>query len=626
MSAEISKVTELDFENIKSNLKDYFQREDSPFRDWNFEGSGLNYLLDILAYNTHYNAVNAHVSMNESFLDSAQIRSNVVSRAKLIGYTPRSRRGAVARLNITFARNPASTVVNLTLPRGSRFTASFDDTTYVFTTLNDSEATYDSTIDGFQFSDVEINQGVLDRLRFLVDTSNPTQKYLIDDETIDTSTLIVRVFDHQQTTNATTFLPRESFNQIDSDSRVYFLSENFEGKYQVEFGDGTIGRKLENLNVVELVYLTTSGAEANGTNVFTFETSGDSVFASATNEEVISINTISSASGGDERESVESIRRTAPYAYIAQNRGVTTNDYEALIRENIPNIEALSIWGGQYNDPPIYGKVFLSAKPKDDLFLSSVQRQQILDYLESVNVLTVKPEIVDPNYIFLFFDVFFSYNRNRTTLSETQLESKVRNSIINFNSNFLEDFDKVFRYSNFLRAIDNSDEAILNSFARIFVLKTVDLVASNRTPFNVDFQFELFGDIDEKDSLISSSSWTFNNQDYFLADEPIEGETVNRRLFVYRLSNDLSTQIKVIPNAGILNIKTGRLALEPLPTTFNTQINITARPNSYDVATIRNQLLSIDLSRTTITGNSDPTVISSSSGGTNYQPISRFRT
>lgn len=624
MTAEISKVTELDFETIKSNLKDYFRRDDSPFRDWNFEGSGLNYLIDILAYNTHYNAVNAHVSMNESFLDSAQIRSNVVSRAKLIGYTPRSRRGAIASVNISFTRDSNSSATSLTLPQGSEFTTSFDNTTYRFTVLNDVEGTYNSTNNTFDFTNVSIVQGELKRLKFLVDTTNPTQKFLIDDENIDTSTLSVRVFDHASTTNSRTFLSSETFNIIESTSRVYFLTENFEGKYQIEFGDGFIGVKLESLNVVDLSYLSTNGRDANGASVFSFLNSNNTNFNSNV-AGVSSLTTVQPASAGDERESIEAIRRTAPFSYIAQNRGVTTNDYEALIRENIPNIEALSIWGGQFNDPPIYGKVFVSAKPKDGLLLTDLQRNQIINYLETINVLTVKPEIVDPNYIFLFFDVFFKYNSSNTTLSQTQLESKVQNAIIDFNSNFLEDFDKIFRYSTFLAAIDNADESILNSFARIFVYKNFELVAGSRTPSTIDFKFPLFGDINSSESFISSTSWAFNNRQYFLADEPIAGDSENRRVYAYRLSSDLSQQIKTLPDVGILTPSTGKLSLEAIPSTFDTTIQITTRPDSYDIATIRNQLLSIDIAQTTVNGSSDSSVVSGTSGGTSYEAISRFR-
>ena len=624
MSAEIAQVTDLDFDQIKNNLKEYFQRPDSPFKDWDFEGSGLNYLLDILAYNTHYNAINAHLAMNESFLDSAQVRSNVVSRAKLIGYTPRSRRGSIASLRIALQRSTVSDLTTLTLPRGATFSSSFGSDTFTFTTLNDTQGLYDPSIDAFVFNDVQISQGELKRLKFLVDGNRTNPRFLIDDETIDTSTLSVRVVDHRDTTNAVTYLPRESFVTIDGNSRVYFLSENFEGKYQVEFGDDTIGKKLDNQNIVELEFLSTRGREANGASRFSI-TSYNSIDVSNAVSGVVSITTQNPSRGGDERETTESIRRTAPYAYIAQNRGVTTNDYEALIRENIPDIEALSIWGGQYNDPPIYGKVFISAKPKDNLFLSSLQTQEILDYLSNLNVLTVKPEIVDPNYIFLAFDVFFKYNKNATTLSKTQLESRVRSAISEFNRNFLEDFDKVFRYSNFLGIIDGSNEAILNSFARIFVYKQVELIAANRTPFEVNFQMKLLGDIDSTDPFIESTGWKFNEQTYYLGDRTIEGSTTERRLFVYRLSDDLRTQITVIPDVGVLVPETGKLSIAALPTSFDTFIDITARPDSYDVPTVRNQLLSIDQGRTSVTGESDTTTGSGSSGGIEYDPVSRFR-
>lgn len=604
MSAEISKVTELDFETIKSNLKDYLRRDDSPFRDWDFEGSGLNYLLDILAYNTHYNAVNAHVSINESFLDSAQIRSNVVSRAKLIGYTPRSTTGARASINIRFLRDVNSSQQTAILPRGAKFTTSFDNSTYNFATLENYQGEYDDSTNQFIFNDVQIVQGEFQTLRFLVDSSNLNQQFLIEDNQIDTNTLLVRVFEHQSTTEAKTFQTHRNFASLDGNSQVYFLSENYEGYYQIEFGDGIIGQKLDNLNVVEISYLRTNGNEANGARVFSYLTSNDDNFENEI-DSVSSIELVSRASGGDNRETINEIRKTAPYSFVAQGRGVTINDYEALIRENISNIEALSIWGGEENNPPQYGYVFISAKPKDSLFLSSLQKNSILEFLRSRNLATVTPQIVDPNYTFLFFDIFFRYDQNLTSLSQNQLESRIFERLVEYNDESFETFNRVFRFSRLLDFIDSTDASILNSMARIFAYKRFGILAGNRLPSVVDFKFEIFGTIDQKESMISSSSWLFNNQNLFLADEPIRDNTTSRRLFVYTLENDLETKIRVFNDVGRLFPSEGRLELNSLSTTRDTNIDIVVSPNTYDVVARQNNLLSIDSDRSTIQGQSD---------------------
>jgi len=622
MAANALRVTELDFDSIKSNMKAYFTRQNSPFRDWDFEGSGLSYLLDVLAYNTHYNAVNAHLSMNESFLDSAQIRSNVVSRARLLGYTPRSRRGARAELSLTFTRNSNATdVKTLTLPRGSLFSTQIDGNRYVFSTRQDYEAIYNSQTGLFSFPNVTIVQGLPKVETFVVNGGLAHQVFNISDINIDTSSLEVRVKSHSQSSEATTYLNADTRSTYDETSAVYFLSENYEGSYQLEFGDGLIGRSPENLNVVEISYLSSAGSEANGARNISFVRPSTSVFTStATLKKIIVLET---AYGGDERESIDAIRTVAPRAFIAQNRVVTAKDYEAMIKKNIPDVEAISVWGGQENDPPVYGKVFLAAKPKGALFLSDAQKEEILNYLRTVSMVTVFPEIVDTSYIYLSFDVFFKYNPTLTTLTASQLASKVRSTISDFSENGLGGFDNIFRYSKFLNAIDTTDESILNSFARIYVRKLLPLYAADNSAQEVDFRMPFYGQIDQVDSYITSSSWRYNNQTVYLADEYRSGNSSERNLFIYTVIAN-GKRVKVIPSIGTLNVSTGRIAMDRVPTTFDTTISITAIPNAYDVATIRNQLITIDLEATSITGDTDAT-FDAGAADRIYDTIPRFR-
>lgn len=622
MATDIKKITELDFDNIKKNLKDYFNRPGSPFRDWDFEGSGLSYLLDVLAYNTHYNAVNAHLTMNESFLDSAQIRANVVSRAKAIGYTPRSRRGSRAVVKLTFSRPEGVTDESLILPRGTKFSTSLDGEQYIFSTREDYETTYNAIEEAFIFDAVTIVQGDIKTRNYLVNSAVQNQRFKIDDINIDTSTMEVTVKTHQNSSEERTFLNSELFTTYDSSTLAYFLTENYEGFYQIEFGNDLIGKKLDNLNLVTVTFLSSAGKLANGAKQFNFISTPSNIFDSTATLD--SLQLVESAYGGDERESSESVRQIAPNSFIAQNRTVTVNDFSALIRKNIPSIEAISIWGGQDNVPPVYGHVFISAKPKDTFYLTAEQKNEILNFLDTVKIVTIKPQIVDADYIYLYFDIFFKYNVKATSLSRTQLESNVRVALSNYSATSLSGFEKVFRYSNLLKTIDAADTAILNSYARTYVYKTLNLYSINALPSTLDFKMKIYGEVNQTEPMIMSTGWKFNNQTLYLADEPINGSSTERNVYAYTLAKNLKDKIKVFTSLGKLNVNTGLLTLSIIPTTLDSIIQVKTIPDSFDIATIRNQLISIDVNQTSITGDIDDS-LNVGAVDRNYDLVSRFR-
>lgn len=599
-----NNVTELNFENIKENLKEYYNRPTSPFKDWDFEGSGLNYLLDILAYNTHYNAVNAHLTMNESFIDSAQIRANVVSRAKLIGYVPRSKTASVAKADIFFPRVIGSTADSLILPKGAEFESTATSDVFNFVTLSSYEAPYDATTSGFTFKNVELVQGEIVTERFVVDSSNVLQKFTLENLDIDTSTLNVIVYENVNSSDSVAYISHRNFSTLDRNSRVYFLSESYNGKYVIQFGDDIIGKKLDNMNIIEISYVVTEGNNLNGVSRFSFMKASDDFEDEIENGAELYYN-VSPAQGGDDRETTEEIRLTAPISYVAQDRAITEEDYEAVLRQNIPNIDAITIWGGQYNDPPIYGKVFISIKPKDANYMTDYEKQNVLALVKRKNILTVTPEFVDPNYTYLFFEIFFRYNKKQTALSQAQLESKVLSTVQKYDEQELQNFDRLFRYSNFLRAIDNTDSSIQSSLARVYIYKEHLLESGNRTPTFVDFKIPFHGVYNQTNPIISSSSWRFNNQYLYLSDEKINGDTINRRVFAYKFALDKVTKIKVFPDVGQVNIKTGKISLDSLPTDDDTMIRISAIPASNDVISVQNQMLLIDSGRTTVIGSSD---------------------
>ena len=608
-------VTELDFDKIKNNLKEYLKElPGGAYQDWDFEGSGLNQLLDVLAYNTHYNAILAHNTMNESFIDSAQIRSNVVSRAKLLGYVPRSASAAKATLSLTFPSSINDDRDSYSISAGLKFTTVVDDITYTFVTIEDYTTQLDPIADEYVFPAVEIYQGRIKHNKYVVDEASSHQNFEINDTTIDISQLSVDVYDNNRTNAFQAYTRFDQIGEVGPDSAVYFIQENYDNHYEISFGDGVFGKKPDALNIIDFKYLSTLGADANNATIFTWANVGAPP----------SITTISKASGGTSREGIESIRFNAPLSFIAQNRTVTIDDYKSIIGQNITGLQSLSVWGGQDNNPPEFGKVFISAKPVDAEVLSEQTKNDITDLLKNKKIIAILPKIVDPTYTYLYFDVLFKYDSNRTSLSQGQLETKVRNAIDEFNTEELQRFDGVFRSSQMLSLIDNVDFSILNSVIRVFIYKTLNVSYANLAPVELKFDMELHGDIDEKESIISSDSWTFGGVTYRLADETKNGSLNERNIFAYRETSS-GERIKVYKSIGTLFLKEGTVKVNPLPVEQNESINIYVSPASNDIVSKRNNLLSIDIQKTLVSADVDAISVAGSSGAIDYKTFNRNR-
>ena len=608
-------VTELDFDKIKNNLKEYLKElPGGAYQDWDFEGSGLNQLLDVLAYNTHYNAILAHNTMNESFIDSAQIRSNVVSRAKLLGYVPRSASAAKATLSLTFPSSINDDRDSYSISAGLKFTTVVDDITYTFVTIEDYTTQLDPIADEYVFPAVEIYQGRIKHNKYVVDEASSHQNFEINDTTIDISQLSVDVYDNNRTNAFQAYTRFDQIGEVGPDSAVYFIQENYDNHYEISFGDGVFGKKPDALNIIDFKYLSTLGADANNATIFTWANVGAPP----------SITTISKASGGTSREGIESIRFNAPLSFIAQNRTVTIDDYKSIIGQNITGLQSLSVWGGQDNNPPEFGKVFISAKPVDAEVLSEQTKNDITDLLKNKKIIAILPKIVDPTYTYLYFDVLFKYDSNRTSLSQGQLETKVRNAIDEFNTEELQRFDGVFRSSQMLSLIDNVDFSILNSVIRVFIYKTLNVSYANLAPVELKFDMELHGDIDEKESIISSDSWTFDGVTYRLADETKNGSLNERNIFAYRETSS-GERIKVYKSIGTLFLKEGTVKVNPLPVEQNESINIYVSPASNDIVSKRNNLLSIDIQKTVVSADVDAISVAGSSGAIDYKTFNRNR-
>lgn len=607
-------VTELDFADIKNNLKNFLKQQ-TEFNDYDFEGSGLNVLLDVLAYNTHYNALNAHYSLNESFLDSAQIRGNVVTRAKLLGYTPRSVLSPRATVNIVVTKPNSGTIPTvLELTKGTKLNTVVSGEEFQFVVLNTQQATLSGST--WTFNNVTLVEGTTRELKYRVDNDIENQKFQLSDYDADTSTLRVRVQANEESTAFDVYTKFETLKGVDSTSKVYYLQENPSGYYEVYFGDGVTGFKPTNNNIVTVDYVTTKGTESNGANSFTMV---DSIGGFTS----IALTTSAAASGGAEEESMESIRFNAPLTFISQNRAVTADDYASIIKKEFSNIDSISTWGGEDNDPPDYGRVYVCVKPLLAETLTTAEKTNITGaILKGKNVVSITPQIVDPNFTYLELDVSFKYNPNLTDRSSVDLQSVVRDTITDYNFNNLNKFDGVFRHSQLTRNIDNSDPAILNTTVRPRMFQNITPVNNALNNFSLSFSSPFFQSGNSTSFLISSSAFKINNVDHFFGDEPIT-DSSKRNVIVYKVVNDVNTT--VIKSAGEIDVDKGTIVLNNFTPDAVTPIKITVLPNSLDLGPKRDQLISIDNSFVVITPEIDTIAVAGSAGSIDYTTTSRFK-
>ena len=458
-------VTELDFDNIKQNLKTFMQSQ-AEFSDYNFEGSALSVLLDTLAYNTHYNAVLAHLVANESFLDSAIKRTSVVSLAKNLGYTPRSRRCPVGTLTFTITPSGAYTSSTYTLPRDTVFTSSLNGTTYTFVPSEAVTATLQnvSGTNKFVFSNLKLKEGKRISNSFLITTNKELDPVIIPNKDVDTSTLRVRVQTSGSNFNIETYVLHTGILDIDESSKVYFLEETIEGLYSITFGDDVIGKKLTAGNVVIVDYINTNGVAANGAKTFT---------CSATLTGAGEIKAYSgpvAASGGQNKESIDSIKINAPKYNSARERAVTASDYKSLILASNENIQSCSVWGGESNDPPIYGKVFISLDPIAGQLISQQDKDNIVsNIIDPKGSIGILPEFVDPEYTFITLKVSVVYNANATSLTSGQLSSSVSSAISTFFNTELNILNKNFYFT----ALHTIIKGVSNSIVSINIIPSL---------------------------------------------------------------------------------------------------------------------------------------------------------
>jgi hypothetical protein len=610
-------VTELDFADIKQNLKNYLKQQ-SVFSDYNFDGSGLNVLLDVLAYNTHYNAMAAHLSLNEAFLESAQIRGNAVSRARMLGYVPSSELTARASVTIVIDVSSESGTIpgSITIPRGTKLTTTVGGLTYQFVTTDSATATRIGNL--FTFTAVEIGEGNYNSIKYRVDNDIAIQKHQIPHKNVDTSSLRVRVQANEESSSYDLYTRFETLLQVDGASKVYHLQENSNGFYEIYFGDNVIGNKPSYNNIVTLDYIYTHGKEANGASSFTMVNSIEGF-------STISVTTLKNSEGGADQEEIESIRFNAPLSYTSQNRAVTSEDYRAIINRNFTNIASINTWGGEDNAIPDYGKIYICIKPNTADVLTTAEKISITgSILKGKNVVSITPEILDPNYSYLELDVIFKYNPNLTDRTGADLKSLIQDTIDDYSLNNLNKFDGLFRHSALLKLIDNADPSILNSTVRPFLFQNLTPTANILNNKTLTFPGVIYVPGGADESCITSTSWTDGNGivNYF-NDKAITGSTT-RQIFAYQLVGD--DKVITIDDCGTVTPSTGTVILNSFTPADTTAIRITIVPNSLDIAPKRDEILSVDGTRLTVTAEEDTIATAGSSGAVDYTTTSRFRT
>lgn len=594
-------LTNLDFDAIKASLKTHLQGQ-SEFVDFDFEGAGMNILLDLLANNTHYAAFMANMLANEMFLDTAAIRNSVVSHAKHISYTPTSPQAASALLDVQVTpAQPTHTPAAISIPRNTKFAAKSASTAYTFLT-KDSTTVKQNSAGNYIATNLQVFEGTLREFQYVVDVTNADQKFIIPEINADTSSLAVLVQNSANDSTVVTYTLADNITAVTPTSKVFWLQENDDGYFEIIFGDGVLGVLLEDGNLVKLEYIITKGEAANGLSTILYS-SGLPTYninnVKFTTNKVEVITVVEAASGGSAAESLESIKFIAPRFYESQNRAVTTTDYRTLISLNFPSIETVAVWGGEENVPIDLGTVYISLKPHAGTEISTTIENEIIALLTKLSVVTIDATVVDPDYIYLIIVTTVKYDQALTTKSSADIETDVFDVVADYGDNILEKFDRDFRYSQLSTLIDNADVSVLNNLTDVNLQKrytpTLNIAEGQTLQFNNALNT----------STVTSTGFTVSGIVNYYDDD---GLGIIRR---YSLNDD-GTKTYLDPTAGTINHVTGEVVLDAITITAVNEtdltVHITATPTIEDVAATRNQILIIESGDVTISATADTIV------------------
>ena len=605
------EITDLDFDSVKANFKTFLSQQNS-FTDYNFEGSGMSVLMDLLAYNTHYLAFHANMLANEMFIDTALTRSSAVSHAKALGYIPSSTKSANATIDVTVRGVPLSQK-SVVMAAGTIFTTTVNDVSYQFVTIGVHTATSDTGI--FMFTDIKIYEGTRIRYTYTVDSSNLEQQFVIPSSAADTGTIVVSVQTSSSDVTTEVYTLNTDYAVLDSTSLKYFIQEIEDGKYEVYFGDGVNGKKPIDGNIVILDYVVTNGSIADGASAFV----ASSTVGGYSN---VNVTTTSSAGGGGDAESVDSIKFNAPLKYAAQGRAVTPDDYKAIVPTVYTNIKSIQCWGGEDNDPPIYGKVYIAIRPNTGTSLTTTTKNSIVTNLKKYNVASIVPEIVDAEILYLVLGVTAKYNSTVTEKSKSDIQALVETTVSSFNTNNLQKFDSVFRHSKLLKDVDETDTSILSSTATLKLKRIVTPTLNAITKYTIAFNNAAYHPAASWAQTVVESTGFYlsgNTNEQFIDDDG----SGNIRTFYL-----LGGTTKTITNAaaGTVNYGTGEVVLTSFNITSVTNssgtIDITIKPDSNDIIPVRQQVIEIDTVATTVTAEVDEFATGSATAGVGYSTSS----
>ena len=591
-----TQVSNLDFDQIKIALKDYM-RAQSDFSDYDFEGSALATLIDTLAYNTYYTAFNTNMVINELFIDSATLRDNVVAIAKQLGYRPKSATSPTAYVSFTANYSTPTSDTELILKAGTGFISSYDNNIYSYIVTDD--VTGQVINDVATFTNIEIKEGTQLTNTFVVNTALKSQRFILDNENIDTNTIRVKVYPGGGTFNEP-YLIADNILGVDGTSKVFFLDEIEDERYEILMGDGVLGKKLDNNSRVEVSYLTTSGPESNGVKTFVFSGVLENPNGVSPNSFTTSVTSSTPSAGGEEIESTQKIKYTAPKAYGTQDRAVTANDYEAIVRKVYPATSDIIIFGGEDQDPPQYGKVFISLKPTDASYLTSLTKSQIVADLKKYVVASIEPQLVDPSILFVEMSSKIHYNSGLTDQTPSQIRDKVIGAIQSYiDTSDTEKFNGKFRYSKFVGVIDDADVSINSNLTSVTMRK--DFYPQLNSTFYYEVCFQNAFDEDCDDPVLSSTGFRvteYPNFDVYVEDR-------NKKIVLYRLDNVTGEKVVLDSDVGDIDYVKGELKMYALTiikgSFFDNRISLRIKPLLNDVKAMREVYLDVDVANSSFT-------------------------
>ena len=606
-------VTDLDFDSIADNLKGYLKGQ-SQFKDYDFEGSNMSVLIDLLAYASHIGAVNTNIAASELFLDSAQMRKNVVSRAKDLGFIPASESASEATIdvacsNVRNADGTFPTTAEMQLLRGTIFQTVYDGTNFDYVVTSTVRPSQNGTT--YNYTDVNLVQGTYATDVYVFDSQIANPKFVLSNARVDKSRISVTVNSNGTVSN---YALSTNISSITTTSKVYYTQENEEGFIELYFGDGVLGNKLLDGDTVNVTYIVVDENHADGAKLFSMVGSINGFTDIATTRVVAS-------TGGAEKESIDSIKFKATKFYTSQNRLVTLNDYKAKVSEYYPNADAVAVWGGEDNDPPQYGKVFIALKPKNSDYLSDTEKTSVQGKLNALNMLTVRPTIVDADIVKILISCVFKYNENATQYSNGELVTLVTSSINTFDNTNLANFDSVFRHSNLVKAIDETDGAILSTTCNIRLKKRTTITVAQQIGYTSLFGNALYNPNSGYNAAgggITQSTGFYTQGDavniHYFDDD---GKGVLRR---YYLSS--GARVYLDSTAGTVDYPNGKITINAIniTSTVNTDstIDFTVIPAGNDVVATRGNLIDIDPSDVKVTGEVDTIASGESSAGVGY--------